>query len=122
MSQQSVCSDEAIVCMAYPHGEYDGYNFLAAGFSVSIVKDDNTKRKCLANSRVGLYDAWTGGWIDDYAYRKFHRNKCYELSIRISCSQFGNYDSGSIKLFTAKDWKTVFGRLHRTIHTFRFLK
>jgi len=137
MTQESVCNDNAIVCLAYPHAEYGGYNFLAAAFSASILKDANTKGKCLAITRLGprktdtingiafqtskSVEGWAGGSIEEYTYWSFHRNQCYELSIRIAYSQFSNYESGSIKRLTAKDRQTMFGRLKRMIQTFKFL-
>jgi hypothetical protein len=61
----------------------------------------------------------TGNLIDGYVYRTFHRDKCYELDVRIAYSNPGIADPGTIKYF---DLKAVHRRLKRVLDTFKFVK
>jgi hypothetical protein len=57
--------------------------------------------------------------MDDYAYRTFHKNKRYELDIRIAYFNPANADSCTIKKFALK---AVHRRLKKVLNTFEFAK
>lgn len=140
-----VCSDvfcdstETAVCIAYPAGQMKGTSFQAAGFSVNELKKIATEADCLRVDepppQVGRVRNETvngvkfivvetdgvgaGNFIDGYAYRTFHRNRCYELDIRIAYSNPANAEAGTMKDF---DLKVVHRQLKQILDTFTFLK
>jgi hypothetical protein len=107
-----VCSDFSgqsngtVTCIAYPAAEMKGTNFQAAAFSVSEIKGATTEAECLKVEEppphvgsvrketvngviftvIETEGVATGNLIDGYVYRSFHRNRCYELDVRIAFS------------------------------------
>ncbi len=140
-----VCSDfaaqsnETVACIAYPAEAIKGTDFEAAAFSVSELKAATTEAKCLKVEgpppRVGSArketvngviftvvetdGVETGNLIDGYVYRSFHRNKCYELDVRIAYFNPAYSDPAAIKDF---DFKAVHHRLKQVLDTFTFVK
>jgi hypothetical protein len=140
-----VCSDFScdsagtVACIAYPIGTMKGSNFQAAAFSVNEIKEVKNEAECESlkepppqvgkpHSEIvkGVKFAVTetdgvaaGNLIDGFAYRNFHRNKCYELDIRIAFSNLANYDPGTMKNFRLKP---VQGQLKKVLDTFEFTK
>jgi hypothetical protein len=96
-----------------------GTNFQAAAFSVSELKAGTTQAECLKAEEppphvgrarretvngvtftvIEIDGVATGNLIDDYVYRSFHRDKCYELDVRIAFSNPANADPGTMKNF-----------------------
>ena len=130
-------------CFAYPKTRFKDYpTFEAATFSVSDIKSAVTEKKCLGGEpdwvidpresgktvnindvRFKLFETdgvATGHGLDGHVYRTFHRNRCYELSIRIAST--GSWVFGPVKEFTRKDWDEVNGRLKQSLDSFRFLR
>ncbi len=117
----------------------EGTNFQAAAFSVSEIKVASTRAKCLKVEEppphVGSAHretvngvtftvtetdgVATGNLIDGYVYRSFHRNKCYELDIRVAFSNPSYSDPGTIKTF---DLEMVHDRLKHVLDTFKFVE
>jgi len=99
-----------------------GTNFQAATFSVSELKAATTQAECLkveeppphvGSARKEIVNGVTftvietdgiasGNLIDGYVYRSFHRDKCYELDVRIAFSNPANADPGTMKNFDVK--------------------
>lgn len=114
-------------------------NFQAAAFSVSELKEAKSESECVKlkepppqvgkpHSEIlkGVTFVVTetdgvaaGNLIDGYAYRTFHKNKCYELDIRIAFSNVANSDPGTMKNF---GHKAVQGQLKQVLDTFEFAK
>jgi hypothetical protein len=137
-SDSSCIKDATVVCVAYPAESLKGTNFQAAAFSVNQRDAANTE-ECLKVTEppplVGPIRSETingakfnvietdgvaaGNLIDGVAYRSFHRNRCYELDIRIAFSNIGNFDPGTVKEF---DYDAVQRPLRMVLNTFRFLK
>ncbi len=134
----------ALVCFAYPKAKFKDYpTFEAATFSVAEVKRAVTEKECLSGApdwvivphesgktadinhvkfRVFEIDGVGGGHsLDGHVYRNFHRNTCYELSIRMASMSPGILD-GPVKEFTQKDWNEVNSQLKRALDSFSFLK
>jgi hypothetical protein len=140
-----VCSDFSgqsngtLTCIAYPAAEMKGTNFDAAAFSVSEIKAATTEAECLKVEEppphVGSVRKETvngviftvietdgvasGNLLDGYVYRSFHRNKCYELDVRIAFSNPANADPGTMKNF---DLEMVHHRLKQVLDTFKFVE
>lgn len=140
-----VCSDFScdsagtVACIAYPASTMKGSNFQAAAFSVNELKEVKSEAECESlkepppqvgkpHSEIlkGVKFVVTetdgvaaGNLIDGYAYRSFHKNKCYELDIRIAFSNLANYDPGTMKNFRLK---AVQGQLKKLLDTFEFTK
>jgi hypothetical protein len=130
-------SDGTVTCIAYPAAEMKGTNFQAAAFSVNEIKAATTQTECLnveeppphvgrANTEtvngvtftvVETDGVATGNLMDGYVYRNFHRNKCYELDVRIAFSNPANADPGMMKNF---DLEMVHHRLKQVLDTFKF--
>jgi len=133
-----LCDEHAIACLAYPSGEYKGYNFVAAAFSVPAISGINEGEGELARvcdvpfhratinrikfRTVNCGEVGLGSSYYTELYRTCHEGTCYELDVMIATSEYANYDPGTIKRFTAKDCNRVRGRLKRMVDTFRFLK
>lgn len=146
-----VCDDpgrqgnsSTLVCFAYPKARFKDYpTFEAATFSVAHVKNATTEKMCLDgepdwvidprksgkaldinHERFKLFQTdgvATGHSLDGHVYRNFHRNKCYEVSIRIAST--GSWVFGvPVKEFTRKDWRELNARLEQALESFRFLK
>jgi hypothetical protein len=116
-----------------------GSNFQAAAFSVSELREAKSETECMKlkepppqvgkpHSEIlkGVKFVVTetngvaaGNLIDGYAYRSFHKNKCYELDIRIAFSSLANGDPGTIKNF---DHRAIQGQLKQVLDTFEFAK
>ena len=116
-----------------------GTNFQAAAFSVSEIKEANTEAECLKVEEppphvgsvrketvngvifavIETDGVATGNLIDGYVYRSFHRNRCYELDVRIAFSNPAYADPGTMKNF---DLEMVHHRLKRVLDTFKFVK
>jgi hypothetical protein len=140
-----VCSDFSgdstgtVACIAYPARGMKGTSFQAAAFSVSERRKASTESECLKveerpphvgkthdenvnGVRFAVTETdgvATGSLIDGYVYRGFHRNKCYELDIRIAYSNPAYADRGTMKNF---DLKAVQRRLKQVLDTFKFAK
>ena len=115
-----------------------GSNFQAAAFSVNELKEVKNEAECESlkepppqvgkpRSEIlrGVKFVVTetdgvaaGNLIDGTSYRTFHRNKCYDLDIRIAFSNAANADPGR-KSFDAK---AVQRQLKQVLNTFEFAK
>ena len=60
--------------------------------------------------------------LEGHAYRNFHENKCYELSIRIVYANPALFDSPFNKELSPKDWADVNAQLKGALDSFQFLK
>jgi hypothetical protein len=148
MSQGAICDGpgsegSAMACFAYPKERFkDKPLFVAATFFVSEIRSAKTEKECLKgspnwlviNSKAGtttinhvafktfeIGDNWTSGGQDGPAYRTFHNGMCYELGIQTFTSR-AEYDPGTVKQFTKKDWSEVEDRLRQALNSFVFLK
>lgn len=137
-SDFSGVQDATVVCVAYPADSLKGTNFEAAAFSVN-QRDATTTEECLkvteppapvapirsetiAGVKFNVIEtdgAAAGNLIDGVAYRSFHRNRCYELDIRIAFANIGNFDPGTVREF---DHEPVHRPLKSVLNTFQFLK
>ena len=138
-SDFSCQSDGTVTCIAYPAERMQGTNFQAAAFSVSELRAATTQAECLKveeppphvgsahketiNGETFLVietdGVATGNLIDGYVYRSFHKDKCYELDIRIASSNPAYADPGTMKNF---DLKLVHQRLKQVLDTFKFIR
>jgi hypothetical protein len=145
-----VCDDRGsqgsttLVCIAYPKAEFQGYQeFNAAAFAVAEIKQAVTEKECLSGSTdwnieaggtgkttninnvefkvFAISEAGMSHYLNGRVYRTFHRNACYELSIRMATTNPGVFD-GPIKEFTQQDRDRVNSRLEQALVSFRFLK
>ncbi len=145
-----VCDDTGgqdsltIVCVAYPKGKFaDAPTFEAASFSVAAVEGASSEKDCLGGSPDWLVvpkgtgktmsinqvtfkvfeigEAGMSQGVGGDVYRTFHRNKCYQLSIRVAFANSGAFD-GDINEFTKEDADEVRSRLEQARDSFRFLK
>jgi hypothetical protein len=148
MTQGAICDGpgsegSTMACFAYPNEKFkDKPYFVAATFFVSEIQSAKIEKVCLKgspnwlvlNSKAGtstinhvtfktfeIGDNWMSGGQSGPAYRTFHNGKCYELGIQTFISR-GEYDPGTIKQFTKKDWSEVEGRLRQALRSFVFLK
>jgi len=116
-----------------------GTNFQAAAFSVSEIRAATTQAECLKMEEPPPHvggarketvngvtftvmetdGVATGNLIDGYVYRSFHRNKCYELDVRIAFSNPAYADLGTMKNF---DLEMVHRRLKQVLDTFKFVE
>jgi hypothetical protein len=132
-------SDGTVTCIAYPAEGMKGTNFQAAAFSVSELKAATTQAECLKVEEppphvgrarretvngvtftvIETDGVATGNLIDGYVYRSFHRDKCYELDVRIAFSNPANADPGTMKNF---DLAVVHHRLKQVLDTFKFVQ
>lgn len=132
-------SDGTIACIAYPAEAMKGTNFEAAAFSVSELKAATTEAECVKVEEppphigsahkttvkgvsfvvIETDGVATGNLIHGYAYRSFHRDKCYELDMRIASGNPAYADPGIMKSF---DPKLVHHRLKQVLDTFTFIK
>ncbi len=136
-----VCDDDAhsggvMACIAYPPDK-NKTNLEAATFSVSEINGDVTENKCLSgvpNRDFPVHSikingvefkasevdgVATGSSLDAYIYRSFHKNRCYELDIRMAVSNPALFDPGTIK---PVDLNEVRKPLDKVLRSFRFLK
>jgi hypothetical protein len=136
--------NRTLVCFAYPKDTFKDYDtFEAAAFSVAEVKGALTQKECLSGSPDWTIDprasrkiahinhekfkvfqadgVGMGHILDGKVYRNFHRNTCYELSIRITSTNPGVFDRPAKEL-TQKDWDEVSDQLKQSLDSFRFLK
>jgi hypothetical protein len=134
-----------LACVAYPREKFkDSPTFETATFSVAEIKQATNEKGCLDGSpdwvvspqgsggaeivngvkfRVfEIGDAGMSQSLDGRVYRSFHKNKCYQLSIRTAMASSGAFDPGTIREFTKEDWNEVHGRLKGALDSFRFLK
>jgi hypothetical protein len=81
-----------MVLVVYPRSKYAGTNFGAAAFEVREIGDATTE------------------------------NECYELSINITATNFGNFDPGAVREFTTGNEQRVTNELTMILNSFRFLK
>ena len=132
------------VCFAYPKSRFkESPTFEAGTFSVAEVKKINTEKECLVGSPDWVVDPHGNGKTESingvkfkvfqlsdagmnqslvaHVYRTVHKNRCYELSIRMAMASSGAFDPGTIKEFTKKDWNEVDGHLRESLKSFRFL-
>ena len=144
-----VCDDggsqgsETLVCFAYPKDKFKDYaTFGAAAFSVAEVKGAVTAKECLSGAPDWVYSPGSGRTatinqvkfkvferggaamshsIGETVYRTFHRNTCYQLSIRMTSVSPGVFDTPP-KEFIQQDENEVNGRLKQTLESFIFLK
>ena len=132
-------SDGTVTCIAYPAVEMKGTNFQPAAFSVNEIKEATTEAECLKVEEppphvgsvhketvngviftvIETDGVATGNLIDGYVYRSFHRNRCYELDVRIAFSNHAYADPGTLKNF---DLERVHQRLKRVLDTFKFVE
>jgi hypothetical protein len=140
-----VCTDGAD-CVVSRRGYFAGTNFQAASFQVREISGALNNAACLKgppedvpqhqapeSERIKIIgglkfthgqsgEVGVGNYLSTDFYRVFRKQKCYELSINIATSSFGNYDPGSIKEFTRDDERKVMRDLTLTLNSFRFLK
>lgn len=132
-----------LACFTYPTEKFiDKPSFVAASFFVSEIQSAKTEELCLKGSPDWLVtsrkaatatinhvtfktfeigDNWTGHGQGGPAYRTFHNRTCYELGIQTVMSR-AEYDPGTVKEFTKKDWSEVERRLRQALNSFVFLK
>lgn len=146
----AVCDDHGsqgsttVVCLAYPKAKFkDHPTFEAAAFSVAEIKEARREDECLNGSPDWVIhprgsrktasinhvkfkvfetsDAGMSHYLNGQVYRNFHRNKCYELSVRMASTNRAAFDEPVME-FTRKDWNEVNGRLKEPLDSFIFLK
>ena len=140
-----VCADPT-VCVVSRRNYFSGTNFQAASFAEREITDATSKLACLKGPADGIpryplpesdqtrvisgltFGHWLSGEVGagngsttDF-YRVFHGHKCYELSLVIAESSFGNFDPGTKKEFTRDDERRVMRDLMVSLNSFRFLK
>jgi hypothetical protein len=140
-----VCIEGAI-CVVTRRDAYKGTNFQAAAFDVLQIENTSTQDSCLSTfssnrganethkvdvrkttagvtfTHLESTDAGVGNYRYSDLYRTFHKGKCYELSVNIATSSYGNFDPGTIKEFTKEDTAKVREDLTSIVDSFRFLK
>jgi hypothetical protein len=66
-----------------------------------------------------IYGIAKGNLMDGYVYRSFHRNKCYELDIRIAYANPAYADPGTMKTLQPTAMRS---HLKEVLDTFEFDK
>jgi len=133
------------VCFAYEKGKFRAKrDFEARTFLVAEIKQAITEEKCLsmfpdweADSRgKGKIQIINGTTFEEFndseglmsqamdveMYRSFHRNRCYELSVRIATIDPDPEVQGASNQFSKEDWNEVHKALEGPLNSFRFLK
>lgn len=137
-----VCTDAAstpnatVVCIAYPAEGFSGTNFEVAAFSVNQL-DGVTAEECqriteprpvtprrekINGVTFDVFDVSgvaAGNLLAADAYRSFHRDRCYELGLRVAMVSMGNFDPGTVKEF---DHEAVNRSLKSALNTFTLVK
>ena len=132
-----VCHSDSLVCVIFPADKYKGTTFGAASFEVKPVAAD-TQRACLNSeiftkdpgrvidgvklSQTVEEDAAMSHRIESNLYRGFKKGKCYELAVRVTYTDIGVYDPGTVKEFTAQDKNQVVRELTRIMESLKFLR
>ena len=126
-----------LTCFAYPKHKFEDTNFQAAAFVVA--ESSTNRRECLTvwdpavKKRIlnvngtpfitfSILEASTGNILKIDAYRNFHDEKCYSLTLNLAWSNPGGWEPGTIKLFTDKDRSEVYKPLKQALESFKFLK
>ncbi len=136
------CMDSFDYCFYYTNGNvFAGTNFDSAGLSIKKRPDLKTEKACMEKQPTGyansvlpntkipkaeystaIYeglgnDAATGHVAEGSIYRLFYKknSSCYELLTRVSYSQFGNYEPGTIEEFTEENKETLKVRLENIL-------
>lgn len=144
-----ICGDipnrTSLVCFAYEKGKFRAKrDFEARTFLVAEIKQAITEEKCLsmfpdweADSRgKGKIQIINGTTFEEFndseglmsqamdveMYRSFHRNRCYELSVRIATIDPDPEVQGASNQFSKEDWNEVHKALEGPLNSFRFLK
>ena len=131
-----------VACVAYPAAKYQGSNFEAAAFAVSVLKDKRTENACLSNLpeefkstlhseivnhvnfATGISGSVAMGNVQTmYIYRSFHEKECYELDINISEQNDTPYGPGQgPRGFGKAEYNKVHASLRHVLGSFRFIE
>lgn len=126
------CDEGFEYCLYLPQGAYVGTNFRAAGMAVRPRDDLSAPMSCLlaqppgyeslqpglvvdqgeptnaSTARFGnLMDGAAGTYATGEVRRLWAAGACYDFTVRVVESQFGNYTPGTIKEFTSEDREAV---------------
>lgn len=142
------CDEDAIICVVYPAGAFQGTNFEGAGFEVRVTSQRDGPNPCGASPQDGNGSdgfqisakhryrriggvLFTHGIAADVAagntsgwdkYRVLHHGQCFELAIADSESTYANYDPGISKEFTGAMGRGVSSTLDAMLYSFRFAR
>lgn len=142
--ESDISHPQTVVCFAFPHAELkDVPTFEAAAFTVEQVSGAKTEKECIAGSSAWVMyppknpntltinrtqfhvfhtaDAGMSHYLDGHVYRAFHRNTCYQLSIRIATTN-GSVLAQPVENFSAQNEAKVMRQLNQALDSFRFLK
>jgi len=128
------CDDGFEYCLYVPQAAYENTNFRAAGMVIRPRPDLSAPISCLltqpsgyvglqpglavdqdgsgnlSTARFGdLTDGAAGTYATSEARRLWSGGECYDFTVRVVESQFGNYPAGSIEEFTTEDRRAVLG-------------
>ncbi|MDE2019578.1 MAG: hypothetical protein KGJ13_04485 [Patescibacteria group bacterium] len=136
------CSENFDYCLYYIGNAFQGTNFESAGIRIDKRTDLKTQTACLttppegyttapsstttsadtyAASAFAVGGAATGHYANGTLYRLFYQpsGACYEFETRIGQSQFANYPSGTIRMFTSNDQGALQSEIQRILQTLR---
>lgn len=139
------CDPEtSVACLIYDKQKYyPNTNFDSAGFSVNRIttakdattcaslKDRGYTNRVMTKQTINatefdtatLGDAATGHYLSEKVFRTFSNDTCFEIGLRVSQSNFDNYDpSLGVKEFTKADEAAVWQKLDSVLATFQFLE
>jgi hypothetical protein len=133
LSYIPVCDENMAGCLAYFKDKEPNTNFEGAGVSLNIFSNLNSQSKCETMegakgveimvsgekfSRFGNSGAAAGHFEEFQANRIFKNYTCFEVRLRMTSANIGNYPEGSnIKEFNSKE---VWGKLEQVLSTFKF--
>lgn len=136
------CDANFKYCLYYVGTTYQGTNFESAGIRIQNNINLKTESACLTVAPNGyeattkpnntistdaydasvfknLGNAGAGHFADGSLYRLYVKNNqtCYEIETRIGQTQFANYPSGTIQLFTEADHAILKSKLETILNT-----
>ena len=135
---------DASICVMFPAERYKGTNFEQASLQVKFV-DAKTPGSCskpgpdvwpegisateptrlingvrFAHSRIGA--GAMSHELENNVYRAFKNGTCYEVSVKVTFTNFQVYEPGTIKDFTKGDYKRVVQDLMQVLDSFKILR
>lgn len=135
LSYIPVCNDSMLGCLVYSKDKQPNTNFEGAGVSLDrlglgteasclMVQQGETRQADLVINGVNFAvykgsGAATGHFEEYINYRTFKNNDCIGITLRVTSTNIGNYEPGTVKEFNSNE---VWNKLKQVLSTFNFTK